>query len=273
MANDAKDLITYLLEQLHTELNLIKKDDNDNINEDINDNYQYNENASYRFFYESYIKINNSIISSVFYGISENIIECQRCKQNMNYQKSFNFQTYNFLNFPLQEIKIAKMYNQIPFTPSRQRNQAEINLLDCFNYIVKPTIMSGANQMYCNSCHCQTDCYYTTQFFSFPENLIIILNRGKGNMYNVSVEIEYEINLNGFVNNNNKVGNIYSLYGVLIHLGQSGQQGHFIAICKNPIDGMWYKFNDNLVDKVNDNFLQDINNLGCPYLLFYQKIY
>ena len=48
--------------------------------------------------------------------------------------------------------------------------------------------------------------------------------------------------------------------------------GHFIAICKSPIDNKWYIYNDAQVDECIDP--RNTNNKiieGIPYVLFYQK--
>ena len=61
----------------------------------------------------------------------------------------------------------------------------------------------------------------------------------------------------------------YELTGVITHLGISGPNGHFIAFCKNPIDGKWFKYNDEQVTEA-DNY--SIYNEGIAYILFYNMI-
>ena len=72
---------------------------------------------------------------------------------------------------------------------------------------------------------------------------------------------------------NRKIGNSvnYQLIGVITHLGESGQSGHFIAHCKSPIDHQWYTYNDAIVSKIDD-YQKQIIDLGMPYLLFYKRI-
>ena len=66
----------------------------------------------------------------------------------------------------------------------------------------------------------------------------------------------------------NKV--IYNLYSVVTHLGKNGDEGHFIASCKNLIDNLWYKYNDSSIIKIN-NIQKEVLHFGKPYILFYQK--
>ena len=59
----------------------------------------------------------------------------------------------------------------------------------------------------------------------------------------------------------------YELVGSIIHYGNSGQDGHFAAICKNKTDGQWYKYNDSMVNQTTFN---EIKTVGIPYVLFYE---
>ena len=263
-ANDAKDLVSFILQQLHTELNLIK---NNNINNNINVN-QYDEQNMLNFFLENFKKTNCSIISDIFFGIIETITECLNCKQ-INLMKGifntyyiYNFQIINFIIFPLEEVrKMKSEINNFYFN--------EVNLYDCFNYYEKPEIMQGDNQMWCKNCRQNSPANYMTRIYSPPTYFILILNRGKGNIYNVKLNFEEFIDIGKYVHikHNNQL--IYQLYAIVTHLGPSSMSGHFIAFCKSPIDNKWYKYNDSQVSLIG-NFFNDIHEFGCPYILFYE---
>ena len=61
------------------------------------------------------------------------------------------------------------------------------------------------------------------------------------------------------------------LYGVITHIGESGESGHFIASCKSPIENnKWYKYNDCFISPIT-NFNKEVVNFGTPYILFYQR--
>ena len=64
-------------------------------------------------------------------------------------------------------------------------------------------------------------------------------------------------------------GYMYTLFGVVTHIGGNDASGHFIACCKNPIDNNWYRYNDDLVSIVII-FIQEVID-SIPYILFYQK--
>ena len=263
-ANDAKDLVQFILERLHLELNKIKNNQNIN-NMNIN---QYDEQQVFNYFFEDF-KNNQSAISDYFYGIIETRTECLSCKQNnqlyniFNPIYSYNFQIINFIIFPLEEIRKTKsIINNFNFN--------EVTLYDCFDFYEKEEIMQGENQMWCKNCRQNAPAKYSSRIYSSPEYFILILNRGKGNIYDVKLNFPEIIDIARYVQM--KSGNklVYQLYAIVTHLGPSSMAGHFIAFCKSPIDNMWYKYNDGLVNLVGNSF-NDIHDFGCPYILFYER--
>ena len=103
-----------------------------------------------------------------------------------------------------------------------------------------------------------------------PEILILLLNRGKGIEFDVKINFYEKLDLSNYIEYKN-TGYKYNLIGVITHIGESSMSGHFIAYCRDPITGLWYKYNDSIVSEVND-FQKDVINFAMPYLLFYQKI-
>ena len=73
----------------------------------------------------------------------------------------------------------------------------EVNLSDCFDYYQKVELMDGENQMYCNYCNSNSPSYYSTTLYSSPQIFILILNRGRGNIYNVKLNFSEIINKEG----------------------------------------------------------------------------
>ena len=263
-ANDAKDLISFLLQTLHNELNKpLKVNGNNNNLADINT--QYNRQHMYNIFIQNFSNNERSIISDLFFGVNEIHTECQLCKQknimmNIHIPSIFyNFQIFNFIIFPLEDI--------------RQNFNIYANYVDiyqCFEYDRRTVLMQGENSIWCNKCNQLTCALYSTRIYSSPLYLILILNRGKNNEYNVKINFEEVINLGNFVELKNENNIFYSLYGVITHIGPSSMGGHFIAFCRSPIDNKWYRFNDSMVDYV-ENFYRDIHEYGCPYVLFYER--
>ena len=238
-AIDSKDLINFLLEKFHQELNEVNNQQN--YNNVISQADQLDENKMLKFFINVFKSKYNSIISNLFYGVMETKNKCQGC-QNIKY----NFQAYSFLDFPLEQV------NQYCFDKGKKNiyssnnKNPDIDLYECFNYYENVELMTGDNQMYCNICNQNCDAFYSTNIYSLPNYLIINLNRGKGNIYECKVNFPRKLNLLNFVTF--KDGKTYfELYAVISHIGPNSMSGNFVAYCKNDIDKKWYKFNDSII--------------------------
>ena len=260
-ANDSKDLINFLIERFHQELNIVKQQNNINNNANIQD--QTNEELMLKLFLEEFKENFNSPISNLFYGILETKSQCQGCKVI-----KFNFQIYSFLEFPLQQV------NQFCFNNGKRPlytidgKNPDVNLYECFDYNGKIDVMGGDNQMFCNNCNKLCDALYSSLLYSGPNYLIINLNRGKGAVYECKVNFPELLNIWDYVNF--KDGQTaYSLYGVISHLGPSSMSGHFVAYCRNRIDNKWYLYNDGIVSACT-GFQQ--YKEGMPYILFYRGL-
>ena len=263
-AGDSKDFIIFILEQIHTEL---KHSALNNI-EPKNPLNQYDKkNAFDHFFYD--FKNELSIISDIFFGFNETTNVCLNCKNNYNSRNlanpiCYNYGIFNVIIFPLEEVKNMKNRNNFMMS---NNNIVDIN--DCFYYNQKTDYFTGENKNYCNICRQLFDSEYTSKIYSSPNVLILILNRGKNNIYNVKINFKEEINISQFVQMKNST-QVYELYGVITHLGESGPNAHFVASCKSPIDNNWYRYNDAMVNPIF-NFMKEIHEFGKPYILFYQK--
>ena len=112
---------------------------------------------------------------------------------------------------------------------------------------------------------------YSNDLINTPKVLILLLNRGVGKQFKIKLEFPMEVDLSPYIiqkQNNESVK--YKLIGVITHLGESGESGHFIAHCLSPIDKQWYTYNDASVSLIK-NIQTDVIDLGMPYLLFYQR--
>jgi len=266
-ANDSKDLINFLLERFHLELNEPKKGENNIMmnNNEINQNDQLDESKMLNIFLHEFKMKYNSIISNLFYGMFETRSQCQKCK-NIKY----NFQVYSFLEFPLEQV------NKYCFIQGKRQNydlnnkNPDVELYECFEYNCNLDLMTGENQMYCNICNSTEDALYGTQIYSAPNYLIINLNRGRGAVYECKVNFPEKLNLLNFTTYKN--GNtFFELYAVICHLGPSSMSGHFVAYCKKKKDEhyKWFLFNDAFVSECKN---QEEYRNGMPYILFYKAI-
>ena len=251
-ANDAKDLIYFIIMTLHQELNKAKKSDNNNNNTNLD---QRNQQVMLNNFAQNFTSENKSIISDSFYGINCNITQCCNCNTNI-----YNYQAYFYLVFPLEEVRKFKNNSFL---------NNSVNIYDCFDYDRKVNLMHGENSMFCNFCKQTTNCKMCTCLKTGPEILILLLKRGKGIEFNVKINFMEDLDLSNYIELKNTVFK-YKLIGVITHIGKCNSSGHFIAFCKDPISQSWNKYNDAIVSEVKD-FQNEVINFGEPYILFCQK--
>ena len=244
-ANDPKDLILFLLETMHNELN--------NPVNNIPNNNQVPNSSNFIEVYNEFVNFfeskNKSIISDEFYFFTNNASTCQYCSSVVN-----NAQSNNILFFPLEEVRKYKNYNH-----------NYVSILDCFDYYQKDEIYPS---FYCNNCKLNYQAISQTKIISAPKTLIIDFNRGKGLEFNVNIVFEEYLNLRKYVYDKNSPY-YYELTGVICHFGSNDMGGHFIAYCKNSNNCEWYKYNDQIVSKCSFN---EVKENGLPYVLFYNYV-
>ena len=84
-----------------------------------------------------------------------------------------------------------------------------------------------------------------------PNYLIIILDRGKGNIFNCNIQIPEMFCPSIYVQMERN--NIFNLIGIINNFGESDMGGHFITFCKHNIDGKWRCYNVSIVTEGNNN--------------------
>jgi ubiquitin C-terminal hydrolase len=244
-ANDAKDLLLYLLQAMHSELNFNGEEKLKSVpkcNQTI-------EKESFNFFMTVNSNLNLSIISYLFYGINKSITVCQTCQKTL-----YNFQYFQFLSFPTFNFK-NKLFN----------------IYQGFKEFGKPELMTGDNKCYCQNCKGLRDAKVTTKIFFAPPYLIINFDYGKNKKF-MPKEVGFGgiIDIIDFVdeyNKNNYLSIQYKLIAVSTHIGSSGRGGHYITYCQNNED-KWFEFNDSSVSPAK---FEEINS-NSPYILIYKKL-
>ena len=176
---------------------------------------------------------------------------------------SYNYQIYFFLIFPLEKINKYKSINNIGF------NSNTVDIYDCFDYYKKINFASGENAMYCDYCKHTCNSSMQTNLTTGPEILIIILNRGEKNEYNVKINFYQELNLYNYIELN-QTGFQYELIGIITNTNNLGFEGHFVAYCKELWNNQWFTYDDTSISQIND-FKGEVIDLAIPYILFYQK--
>ena len=148
---------------------------------------------------------------------------------------------------------------------------------DIFNCIPleleSDTNVSACIQRYFDNKHKCTKCKKNTisRAWSLPDILVLYIKRytPRGDKINTELNIEYNIDISKWVSSSKCDSNnyLYNLYAVNCHIGNANS-GHYWSYCKD-IKGIWYKFDDCNVEKVND--LSSITCSEHSYILFYQR--
>ena len=241
-ANDSKDLILYLLQSMHSELNYYT----DNIPLKGRPN-QYDRVNTFHYFINTYDILNYSIISQLFYGTYENKTKCKKCQFVL-----FNFQKFEFMSFGVSDYDGKKF-----------------NIYNGFEDFQKVQELKGDNQFYCNYCKKLEDAEISSEIIFPPNKLLINIDYGKYKKYNPeSVKFDEVIDITKYVSFNFGMQIKYRIIGVCTHFGESGIYGHYIAFCRNRNTGKWYVFNDSSFKECHSNSIYS----GTPYLLLYEKI-
>jgi len=242
-ANDSKDLILYLMQTMHEELNYFGGSSSNNFARPN----QYDKISTFMYFMNTYNAQNFSIISNIFYGTYENATLCHKCRNLL-----FNYQKFEFISFGMFD------YKNIVF-----------NIYNGFEDNSKPQLLTGENQFYCNTCKKLEDAEITSKIIQPPNKLIINIDYGKNKAFKPSqVKFDEIIDITNYVCFDFGAPIRYKIMGVCTHLGSSGSYGHYIAYCKHRETGQWYNFNDSSVRKCNQSEIYG----GSPYLLLYEKI-
>ena len=243
-ANDSKDLILYLFQAMHQELNYYTKKKAFTGYPD-----QYDRNKSYLAFMWSYDVVNFSIISDLFYGTNETTTKCQNCQKYI-----YNFQKFEFMIFGV-----------------RFYDKKEFNIYNGFDDYTKIDKLTGDNQYYCNNCKKLCDAEMFTKILIPPKHLLINIDYGKNKKFMPkSVKYGETIDITKYLSFDYGKPIKYKILGICSHLGISGSSGHYIAYCRNKQNEKWYQFNDLFVTQCKPEEI--INNGGNPYLLLYEKL-
>jgi ubiquitin C-terminal hydrolase len=266
-ASDSKDLLFFLIETLHDELNII------NMNNNMNNNNFFNMKMDnpylvFQLFMKEFLSKNNSIITKLFYGFNESCLKCLNCNRI-----KYSFQSFNITIIPLikayhYKLKKIKKYGK--------NNNKILNIYDAFESLSEKDYFEGDNMIYCNDCKKLCKALHQQFIFRTPTILIVVLNRGKANLdYQGDFEFYSELDLSNYVYDKNCVKK-YFLIGIISHIGESGSSGHFISYCRNQPNTLFYCYNDASVFQLKNNDdaygNKIINEKRTPYILFY-KVY
>ena len=260
--------LSFLLGRIHNELNL-KKGSYQNpftslFSGDINDmqksmmnsiNYS-KKDESYKYFINNFNENNNSIISNNFYGNMKTKTVCLKCQLTTYSFTAFNFVTFNM--DLVQKYLIKHNYQNL---------MNQLNILHCFT-MQNDTLINMSNfSRYCRNCHSNQEHSERKQFYTFPRNLIICLDRGADCENKTKVFYNEILDLTGRYDNPNSF-NYYMLKGIVKRMDTDNKE-HYISIYYDFNQKSWIVKDDSQIQKINSPF---DHKQGFEVIIFYEAL-
>ena len=257
---DSQELLSYLLDGIHEDLNRVK---NKPYIED-KDCDGTNDEGDAITAWSNYLQRNQSIIVDMFQGQLRSTMTCQKQQPDGTLgcgHRNIKFDPFMYLSLPISN---------------------ECNTLnDCLDLFCEEEVLTGDEQWYCTKCKCLVDATKKIDLFMLPAILIVHLKRFKfsnsGHRSKIDTCIQYPLTDWNLSKQKKSIGGIYplyDLYAISQHHGTVGG-GHYTAHCKNRFDGRWYNFNDSQCHAIDSKKTQEDEQLGISssaYCLFYNRV-
>ena len=244
-------LIKFLQTRLHEELNKVENKNHNYTNNNLSD-----KNKSFQNYLNNFKEYNQSKISDIFYGTYYSYT------QFLCGHQEYNFQSYTFGFYSFQQVlqnKIITFNNgQNPLYINRIFNMNEINIYDCLFY--DNQIKSGYKL--CKICSIEQQCSNKNIIYSAPKILCFVFNKNE-NVPMMNFNIENNINIYQFSEIKSMIN--YGLIGIIVYF----YPNRYIAFCKNPVNMLWYSYDNDKVEKMF-SIGEILNKRLIPYMLFYQ---
>jgi len=243
------ELLSFILDNLHSELN--EKKDNNNIiqNSNLNNKEEVILNG-----FANFKNSNASLISTLFNWFEIKESKSQQCNNII----------YNFYTFNTFELDILGTYI---FKNNQSNYKKPITLNECIQY---QQSSNNQSKLFCNHCKLYHFFQNNSKIFSSPYMFIFSLNRGNidNNLLSIPFIIEEKIDLTFFVENQQSCKN-YELNGIVSFKSDNPQ---IVSFCKSPLDNNWYCYSEEFIGQVqlNQVLMQHNNNMYIPSILLYK---
>jgi ubiquitin C-terminal hydrolase len=200
------------------------------------------------------LKSSYSIINDIFSGMHLTTFKCTECKKT-----SHSFERVDLMSLHLPEI----------IDPDKESYEID----DLLTLYTIPEIMTNTNKRFCNYCGIKTDSEKKHSIYQSPNTLVIMIKKYQKyeNAYfksNIKIKYDHLLDIKKFVSeHSNNTNTQYELYSVIRHSGGLNG-GHYYTYSKNPINDLWYLYDDDSVYNVDDS--EPLNCNG--YILFYRIV-
>lgn len=245
-----------------------RKNSNDSKRSNSSDSSSENEEKLLKKFRKDYYGKCNSIIQKNFYSEIQVCYQCLTC----NLYK-FHYEIINSFTFDLEKIKknIMSKYKLRDI----MKKIIVLTLSDCFENEEKPS--SFEINLLCEKCKLKT---FEKQIRLIKSPNILVLFFKEKDILQVEFDITLDLQLNPFIHDNiyesmkdeddlESRRNSYDLICILCSPNDSTRKSTYLAYCKNPVNNLWYCYNDSIVTCVDAN--QFLKTVKIPKLLIYRK--
>ncbi|KPP65904.1 ubiquitin carboxyl-terminal hydrolase 33-like [Scleropages formosus] len=148
-----------------------------------------------------------------------------------------------------------------------------VTLQDCLAAFFARDELKGDNMYSCEKCKKLRNGVKFCKVQSLPEILCIHLKRFRHELMfstKISTHVSFPLvglDLQPFLAKDSSAHTTsYDLLSVICHHG-TASSGHYIAYCRNDLNGQWYEFDDQSVTEVPESCVQNAE----AYVLFYKK--
>lgn len=197
-----------------------------------------------------------NFINEIFQGTLTNKVRCLTCDNVTSREEAF-------LDLPI-EVK----------------ENGDTDIQRVLKYYSQREMLNGSNKFNCSQCCALQEAERAVELKKLPDTLILHLKRFKYSEQQLSniklfSKVYYPLILE--VNSNYKCTDTikYELSGIVIHVGDGPQMGHYVALCKTEKYG-WLFYDDETVESVSEEtvlkFIGDEKTQSTAYVLFYKKL-
>ena len=176
------------------------------------------------------------------FGLLEESKKCYKCKI-----ETYSFAGYFYITFDLEKI------SQI----------IEPDIEQLFAYRKNSSTIS---EIFCKKCLKKTKHEEFKKYFTSPDYLIVVINRGRNDSNRNPVKLKKIIDL---TNLTETIGKKYTLVGFIT---KNYENEKYVSYCEN--NKIWYKCEDTKVNEINQEELNQIlsDRNGEIMMVFYEAI-
>ncbi|KAG0023562.1 Ubiquitin carboxyl-terminal hydrolase 35 [Podila clonocystis] len=197
---------------------------------------------------------------SSFRGVMINQVKCGTCGTVSTKKEDF----YD-LTVPLPKSEYTDLQSVVDVFPSEEILSEE-----------------NRNMYFCDKCQSLQAATRFTMLGALPYNLIVSLNRFEfDTMRSRRVKMNTPIHLSESIRvrvQDSQEAQVYDLYGVVIHSGESANHGHYYTYAKEPDEPgsvvNWLLYNDTSISQSSFDGMQQVlkvSRADTPYMLFFRR--